>query len=145
MQSTIEKLKWETMLKVYLTWIVFFLLMLVMQTFQNFFECAYFLPSGAFSTSFLCLKHFHYSVDLTLQTWTEHHVHKETSPRSSPVLCAHLFFFFNTIIQWQYCNVRFISGEYSTLGFFLVAENRALEMSKINGQCFSSSPVLAEC
>ena len=106
MQSTIEKLKWETMLKVYLTWIVFFLLMLVMQTFQNFFECAYFLPRGAFSTSFLYLKHFHYSVDLTVQTWTEHHVHKETSPRSSPVLCAHLFFFFlipsfnGNIVMW---------------------------------------------
>lgn len=118
MQSTIEKLKWETMSKVYLTWIVFFLLVLVMQTFQNFFECAYFLPRGALSTSFLCLKHFHYSVDLTLQTWTEHHIHKETSPRSSPVLCAHRFFipsFNGNIVMWGLCQENIPLWVFSSL------------------------------
>lgn len=142
MQQTIEKLKSETMSKVYHNMNCVFLACASHTDFSKFLWMCIFSSQGALSTSFLCLKHFHSSVDLILQIWTEYHIHKETFPRSSRVLFAHLFFipsFNGNIVMWG------LFQENIPLWVFLFAENRALEMSKINDQCFSSSPVLAEC
>lgn len=103
-----------------------FLLVLVIQTFQNFFECAYFLPKGLYLHRFSAKSIFHSSVDLILQIWTEYHIHKETFPRSS-CLFAHLFFipsFNGNIVMWG------LFQENIPLWVFLFAENRALEMSR---------------
>lgn len=121
MQQTIEKLKSEIMSKVYHNMNCVFLACASHTDFSKFLECAYFPSQGALSTSLSKPKAF--SLLLILSFKSELNI---TSIRKHflEVLVLYLLIYFYTIIQWQYCNVGFISGEYS-LWVFLFAENRA--------------------